>query len=68
MDVFVGSANLTSAGMTRNIELTSPINASFGIRTAHKEWFMKLWERSTDDLNVLKIIKIGSLFKKLLLI
>lgn len=57
MDVYVGSANLTSAGMTRNIELTAPINASYGIRTAHKEWFMKLWERSTDDLNVLKIIQ-----------
>lgn len=57
MDVYVGSANLTSAGMTRNIELTSPVNASYGIRKAHKEWFMKLWERSTEDLNVLKIIQ-----------
>ncbi|MBZ2164492.1 helicase-related protein [Methanobacterium spitsbergense] len=57
MDVFVGSANLTSSGMTRNIELTAPVNASYGIRKAHKVWFMKLWERATDDLNVLKIIQ-----------
>ena len=27
MDVYVGSANLTSAGLTRNIELTAPISA-----------------------------------------
>lgn len=57
MDVYVGSANLTSAGIKKNIELTSPIYADHETREAHKKWFQNLWERATEDLNVLEIIK-----------
>lgn len=56
-DVFVGSANLTSAGLTRNIELTAPISGDSDLREMHAEWFRNLWNRATDDLNVLKIIQ-----------
>lgn len=56
-DIYVGSANLTSAGLTRNIELTAPMSADKFRKKAHKEWFQKLWKRATDDLNVLDIIK-----------
>jgi superfamily II DNA or RNA helicase len=56
-DVYVGSANLTSSGLTRNIELTAPINGTFDDRNSHKEWFLNLWKKSTDDLNVLEIIQ-----------
>lgn len=55
-DVYVGSANLTSAGLTRNIELTAPMNATKGLKKLHKEWFKNLWNRATDDLDVLDII------------
>lgn len=57
MDVYVGSANLTSAGLTRNIELTAPITGDFDTREAHGKWFKSLWDRATDDLNELEIIK-----------
>jgi superfamily II DNA or RNA helicase len=56
-DIYVGSANLTSAGLTRNIELTAPMSADKFRKRAHKEWFHNLWNRATDDLNVLEIIK-----------
>lgn len=56
-DIYVGSANLTSAGLTRNIELTAPMSADKFRKKAHKEWFNKLWNRATEDLNVLEIIK-----------
>jgi len=53
----VGSANLTSAGLTRNIELTAPMNTTKSLKKVHKEWFNHLWKRATDDLNVLDIIE-----------
>ncbi|MDR3222265.1 MAG: phospholipase D-like domain-containing protein [Methanobrevibacter sp.] len=56
-DVYVGSSNLTLHGLTKNIELTSPINGTFDVRNSHKEWFLNLWKKSTDDLNVLEIIQ-----------
>ena len=56
-DVYVGSANLTSAGLTRNIELTAPMNTTKSLKKVHREWFNNLWDRATDDLNVLDIIK-----------
>ena len=56
-DIYVGSTNLTSAGLTRNIELTVPMSADKFRKKAHKEWFNKLWNRATDDLNVLDIIQ-----------
>lgn len=56
-DVYVGSANLTSAGLTRNIELTAPMNTTKSLKKVHKEWFNHLWKRATDDLNVLNIIQ-----------
>ena len=56
-DVYVGSANLTSAGLTRNIELTAPMNTTKSLKKTHKEWFNNLWNRATDDLNVLNIIE-----------
>ena len=56
-DVYVGSANLTSAGLTRNIELTAPMNATKSLKKVHQQWFNNLWKRATDDLNVLDIIK-----------
>lgn len=56
-DVYVGSANLTSAGLTRNIELTAPMNTTKSLKKVHRVWFNSLWNRATDDLNVLDIIK-----------
>lgn len=56
-DVYVGSANLTSAGLTRNIELTAPMNTTKSLKKVHKEWFNRLWQKATDDLNVLNIIE-----------
>ena len=56
MDVYVGSANLTAAGLTRNIELTAPISGDYDTREAHGQWFKSLWDRSTDNLNVLETI------------
>lgn len=59
--VYVGSPNLTSVGLTRNIELTAPMNSTKSLKKVHKEWFHNLWNRATDHLNVLEIIK---LYKK----
>lgn len=56
-DVYVGSANLTSAGLTRNIELTAPMNTTKSLKKVHKQWFNNLWNRATDDLNVLELIE-----------
>lgn len=56
-DIYVGSANFTPAGLSSNIELTSPISADKNIRKAHEEWYLNLWNRSTSDFNVLEIIK-----------
>jgi superfamily II DNA or RNA helicase len=56
-DIYVGSANLTSAGLTKNIELTAPVAADKFYRNTIKQWYKNLWDRSTDDFNVLEIIK-----------
>jgi superfamily II DNA or RNA helicase len=57
MDVFVGSANLTSAGLSRNIELTAPVLMDYEMRMSHKQWFHNLWNMASSDLNVLEVIK-----------
>jgi len=56
-EIFTGSANFTSAGFSKNIELTAPILSEWRDKQAHQLWFKNLWDRATDDLNVLEIIE-----------
>lgn len=56
-DIYVGSANFTTAGLSMNIELTCPILSDKEIRKTHQKWFLNLWNQSTSDFNVLEVIK-----------
>ncbi len=57
-DVYAGSANLTRAGLTNNIELIVPAGASSIERTNYEIFFNALWNNATDELDELKTIDI----------
>jgi len=58
LDVWAGSANLTKAGLEGNIELIVPTGATIDEKEIFLEFFNKLWERSTDDVEELKVIDV----------
>ncbi|AEH07588.1 helicase-related protein [Methanothermococcus okinawensis] len=57
-DVYAGSANLTRAGLTNNIELVVPTGASNIERENYEIFFNELWKKGTDELEELKTIDI----------
>jgi len=57
-DVWAGSANLTLGGLKDNIELIVPTGLSSEDREIYKEFFNKIWESSTDEVEKLKTINI----------
>lgn len=57
-DVWAGSANLTPGGLKDNIELVVPTGVSSEDREIYKEFFDKIWEDSTDEVEKLKTIDI----------
>lgn len=58
LDVWAGSANLTEAGLEGNIELIVPTGTTIDEKEIFMELFNKLWERSTDDVEKLKVIDV----------
>ncbi|MEM5830271.1 MAG: helicase-related protein [Candidatus Aenigmatarchaeota archaeon] len=57
-EVWAGSANLTEGGLYENIELIVPTGVTIEERDTFKKFFDSLWEKSTDDVNNLKVIDI----------
>lgn len=54
---WVGSANLTSAGLSDNIELSVPVDyVKPKTRKNFRAWFDSLWRMSSPDLDALEII------------
>jgi len=69
-DVYAGSANLTRAGLTNNIELVVPTGTSSIERKNYELFFNALWDNATDELEELKtidIIKQGATVKAIYL-
>ena len=57
-DVYAGSANLTKAGLTNNIELVVPTGVSSTDKKNYEIFFNALWDNATDELEELKTINI----------
>ena len=53
-DVYAGSANLTRAGLTNNIELVVPTGTSSIERKNYEIFFNALWDNAIDELDELK--------------
>jgi superfamily II DNA/RNA helicase len=69
-DVWAGSANLTLGGLKDNIELIVPTGLSSDDREIYKEFFNKIWESATDNVEELKtidLIKTGATAKAIYL-
>ena len=69
-DVYAGSANLTRAGLTNNIELVVPTGTSSIERKNYEIFFNALWDNAIDELDELKtidIIKQGATLKTIYL-
>nr|WP_255767683.1 helicase-related protein [Haladaptatus halobius] len=55
-DTWNGSANFSSSGLSRNIELSMPVQTTFESRRRIRSWFDKLWEKATPDLDILETL------------
>jgi len=58
LEVWAGSANLTEAGLERNIELVVPTAITVSERDLFKRFFEEIWNQSTDKVENLKVIDI----------
>ncbi len=59
IEIWVGSANLTEAGLEENIELIVPVDAPISEdKQLYKTFFSEIWKRSTDKVEKLKVIDI----------
>jgi len=56
LEVWVGSANLTSGGLKENIEMIVPTGTTIDEKDLYKEFFDKIWEKSSDNIENLKVI------------
>ena len=56
-DIYAGSANLTPSGLIHNLEFSAPISGTNQEKNQYHQWFKSLWDKSTDDFNVLKVIE-----------
>ena len=65
IEIWAGSANLTEAGLEENIELIVPTAAlTFEDKDLYRKFFDEIWDRSTDEVERLKVIDILGLVYK----
>ncbi|MBU5690153.1 MAG: helicase-related protein [Candidatus Aenigmatarchaeota archaeon] len=57
-EVWAGSANLTEAGLAENIELIVPTGITIEEKDLYKQFFNKIWNKSSDKVDNLKVIDI----------
>jgi len=59
IEIWAGSANLTEAGLEENIELIVPTAAlTFEDKDLYRKFFDEIWNRSTDEVENLKVIDV----------
>lgn len=59
IEIWSGSANLTEAGLEENIELMVPTAALiFEDKDLYRKFFDEIWNRSTDEVENLKVIDV----------
>lgn len=55
-DIWAGSANFSSGGLRRNVELCVPMQTTRKSRKRFRSWFDSLWDAATADLDVLETV------------
>ncbi|MEM5832216.1 MAG: helicase-related protein [Candidatus Aenigmatarchaeota archaeon] len=58
LEVWAGSANLTEAGLTENVELIVPTGITIDEKDLYKQFFNEIWNKSSDKVENLKVIDI----------
>jgi len=59
IEIWAGSANLTEAGLEKNIELIVPAAAlTFEDKDLYRKFFDEIWKKSTDEVENLKVIDV----------
>jgi superfamily II DNA or RNA helicase len=56
-DTWVGSANFSSGGLGKNIELCVPTHTTPKTRERFRSWFDALWSSANPDIDVLEVVE-----------